>query len=132
MIPHADMLVQKHTLSPNNPRTVQLPNGTTTHITHTGSSSLTKHDTLNNVLLIPEFKFNLLSVSKMTKDLQCVVSFFPDFVVIQDLSSGQMKVIGKEHAGLYHLPSHTHSTNTQCQSHLVHTAAASSSTDSQI
>ncbi|KAG5574536.1 hypothetical protein H5410_054670 [Solanum commersonii] len=37
MTPHADMLVHKHTLSPNNPRTVQLPNGTTTHITHTGS-----------------------------------------------------------------------------------------------
>lgn len=52
MTPHADMLFQKHTLLPSNPRTVLSPNSTTTHIIHTILSSLTKHDALNNVYSI--------------------------------------------------------------------------------
>ena len=67
---------------------------------------MTSQDTIKNVLLIPDFKFNLLSVSKLTKDLNCVVSLFPDFVIFQDLYTGQVKGIAKENVSLYHLPIH--------------------------
>ena len=52
---------------------------------------------------MPEFQFNLLSVAKLTKELQCCVSFFPDFFIIQDLFNGKVKGIGEERDGLYTL-----------------------------
>ena len=104
MTSHTNLSINKHPLPTDAPRSVQLPNRYSTLITHTGSSNMTSQDIINNVLLIPDFKFSLLSVSKITKDLQCAVCFYPDFVTIQDLSSGQVKVIGREQAGLYLIP----------------------------
>ena len=63
-------------------RTVELPNGDETKVTHTSLSSISDGSTISNVLYVPEFKFNLLSVSKLTKELQCSASFFPDFFVL--------------------------------------------------
>lgn len=34
---------------------------------------------IKDVLFIPMFRYNLLSVSKLTKDLQCFASFYLDF-----------------------------------------------------
>ena len=82
MTPNSDILTHKHPLPSNKPRNIQLPNGETNQITHIGSCNITFQNTLRNVLLIPEFKFNLLSVSQITKDLKCVVCFFPDFVTL--------------------------------------------------
>ena len=106
---------QQQVLS-DRPRRVYFPNGDNVKVTHTGSCHLTSQDTIENVLLIPDFKFNLLSVSKLTKDLNCVVSFFPDFVIFQDLYSGQVRRIGRENAGLYHLPIHKVSRGKNSQS----------------
>lgn len=47
------------------------------------------------------FKFNLLSVHKLTKELNCSVSFFPTYCVFQDLLSGKVKGIGEVEDGLY-------------------------------
>lgn len=63
-----------------------------------GECQLTGGDTLKDVLCVPTFKFNLLSVSKMTKDLKCCVTFFPQCIVFQDLFANE---IGKEEEGLY-------------------------------
>ena len=57
--------------------------------------------------------------------------FYPDFVTIQDLSTGQVKVIGREQAGLYLIPhpsSSTDSTTSQAYSHLFHDGSSSSQT----
>lgn len=62
-------------------------------------------DSLENVLVVPAFKFDLLSVSQITRQLKCSVNFFPEFVIFQDLSDGRVKGIGKELNGLYYLPS---------------------------
>ncbi|XP_069152699.1 uncharacterized protein [Solanum lycopersicum] len=74
---------------------------------------------------------SLLSVSKITKDLQCAVCLYLNFVTIQDLSSGQVKEIGREQAGLYLIPhpsSSTDSTTSQAHSHLVHDGSSDSQT----
>lgn len=52
---------------------------------------------------MPGFKFNLLSVSKITKELCCSVTFYPEFCTFQDLYSGKVIGIGREHEGLYWL-----------------------------
>ncbi|XP_071722294.1 uncharacterized protein [Rutidosis leptorrhynchoides] len=69
---------------------VHLPNGNHASITHTGNLSISTNLSLKNVLLIPSFKNNLLSVHKITKDSNCFVSFYPDFCLMQDISTGMV------------------------------------------
>ncbi|KAG8482872.1 hypothetical protein CXB51_023953 [Gossypium anomalum] len=80
---------------------VRLPTGSSSPITHTGSCTISPDIKLANVLYIPDFRYNLLSISKLTKDLHCFVAFYPHFCIFQDLSSGKMKGIGREQDGLY-------------------------------
>ncbi|KZV21171.1 hypothetical protein F511_24735 [Dorcoceras hygrometricum] len=82
---------------------VRLPNGNLTHILSTGSLTIPSFCTLHNVLHVPDFKFNLLSISKFTKDHHCSVVFYPDFCFFQDLSTGKIMGIGKLYNGLYYL-----------------------------
>ncbi|KAG8362844.1 hypothetical protein BUALT_BualtUnG0031300 [Buddleja alternifolia] len=57
------------------PQSAHLPDGTISHITHVGTVPLTPFLTLHNVLYVPTFRHNLLSVSKLAHDYQCVISF---------------------------------------------------------
>lgn len=107
-----DILLQKKSIPVNNCNKVDLPNRYATTVTHTGSCNITEHDNVKNVLVILEFKNNLLSVSKLTKDISCSVSFFYKFFVIQDLYNGKVKVIGKESNGHYFLPVSNHRKNS--------------------
>ncbi|KAH0678951.1 hypothetical protein KY284_020036 [Solanum tuberosum] len=52
---------------------VEVPTGSKIQIEHIGDSVILGDHTLKNVLHVPDFKFNFLSVSKITKDLHCVV-----------------------------------------------------------
>lgn len=82
---------------------INLPNGHTTSITHTSSVYLHNDLTLSNVLFIPSFKHNPLSVSKATQDSDCVVTFYDNFCLIQNLHTLKIKGVGKASCGLYHL-----------------------------
>lgn len=82
---------------------VHLPNGKTASITHHGSHTLFPNHTVSNVFHIPDFQYNLLSISQLTKQLNCCVSFYPTYCILQDLCSGKMMGTGKEHGGLYFL-----------------------------
>lgn len=78
-----------------------MANGNSTTISHIGNYQLSESDIIKNVLCVPTFKFNLLSVSKLTKELQCCAMFFLDFYLFQDLSSGKVGEIGKGQNDLY-------------------------------
>ena len=56
---------------------------------------------LKSVLYIPSLSYNLLSVSKITKDLNCSIEFFPETCVFQDLITKQIIGKGYESRGLY-------------------------------
>ena len=56
---------------------------------------------LTSVLSLPNFFFNLMSVSKLTRALKCYISFFPDFCLFQDLMTKQIIGRGRESGGLY-------------------------------
>ena len=58
---------------------------------------------LEHVLYIPHCPFNLVSVSKVTRALNCSIKFDPHSVVFQDLSTGQTIGTGCESQGLYYL-----------------------------
>ncbi|OIT38197.1 hypothetical protein A4A49_02020 [Nicotiana attenuata] len=80
-------------MSTDNAGQVQLPTGDSTAVTHVGNHQLTGGDVFKNVLCVPAFTFNLLSVSKLIKELNCSATFFPIFFVFQDLLSGKVKEI---------------------------------------
>ena len=80
---------------------VNLPTGDKASITHIGDTHLFNNEMIKEVLCVPEFKFNLLSVSQLTKELSCFVSFYPEFCIFQDLYSGRVKGIGREEGSLY-------------------------------
>ncbi|XP_055814269.1 uncharacterized protein LOC129883678 [Solanum dulcamara] len=81
--------------------TVQLPTGNKAKIRSIWDSIILGNLTVKNVLHVPDFKFNLLSVAKLTKDLSCGVSFFLNFCVLQGLYSGKVIGIDREDKGLY-------------------------------
>lgn len=87
-------------LNKNVGRRVHLPNGQTTLVTHSG-----RYGELDNVLVVFEFKYDLLLVSQLTRQLQCSVCSNPEFCIFQDLSNREVKGTGKEIGGLYYLPS---------------------------
>jgi len=82
---------------------VTLPNGYIVSIVGVGCIRLTNSITLFNVLYIPEFKFNLLSVSVLTKTLNSEVSFTANDCFIQDLTQALMIGQGSQVGNLYFL-----------------------------
>jgi len=63
---------------------------------------------IDHVLYVPRSPFNLLSVSRLTRSLDCIISFTKDSICLQDRSSRHMIGTECESHGLYHLrpPSH--------------------------
>ena len=57
------------------------------------------------VVYVPDFPFNLISISKLTRDLHCVFTFSHNFVTLQDRSTWKTIGIGHESQGLFHLNS---------------------------
>lgn len=63
---------------------VELPNGESAQVTHVGSVLVSTNLTLQHVLCVPSFSFNLLSVSKLTQKLPYCIVFLSHFCFIWD------------------------------------------------
>nr|KYP72048.1 hypothetical protein KK1_011334 [Cajanus cajan] len=57
---------------------------------------------LNSILFIPNCPFNLISLSQLTKSLNCSVTFNAESFVIQECGTGQKIGAGHESSGLYY------------------------------
>ncbi|KAG7535136.1 GAG-pre-integrase domain [Arabidopsis thaliana x Arabidopsis arenosa] len=111
---------------------VRLPNGHTVKIEGTGYIQLTDALLLYNVLYIPAFKFNLLSVSVITKSLKSKVSFTSDACVIQDLTQELMLGNGSQVANLYVLNLDKSLVNVSCSAFPGKSVCYSSKDDSDM
>ena len=60
---------------------------------------------LTSIIYVPNFPFNLISISKLTRDLHCVLTFSHNSVTLQDRSTGKTIGVGHESQGLFHLRS---------------------------
>ena len=60
---------------------------------------------LHSVLYAPECHFNLIFISKITRTLNCSITFSDKSVILQDHSTRKTIGIGHEFQGLYHLTS---------------------------
>ncbi|RVW29267.1 Retrovirus-related Pol polyprotein from transposon RE2 [Vitis vinifera] len=85
--------------------TVTLANGSQTVAKGIGLAIPLPSLPLTSVLYTPECPFNLISISKITRTLNCSITFSDKFVTLQDRSTGKTIGIGRESQGLYHLTS---------------------------
>ena len=82
---------------------VRLPNGDMVKVTHIGTVQVSATLILENVLCIPSFSFNLISISKLTQNPSCCCIFLSHYCFLQDLLHWKMTGLGKRHGGLYTL-----------------------------
>jgi hypothetical protein len=70
------------------PQHVLVANGNKVKIEGLGTAKLLTKG-VHNILYLPAFNTNLLSISKITQDLNCKVIFSPNKVIFQDQESGK-------------------------------------------
>ena len=80
---------------------VTLADGSTSYVLESRTIHLTPLITLTSISSLPQLSFNLIFVSKLTLTLNCNISFFPDYCLIQDLSTKQIIGRGRKSGGLY-------------------------------
>ncbi|KAL2902613.1 Retrovirus-related Pol polyprotein from transposon TNT 1-94 [Bienertia sinuspersici] len=82
---------------------IGLPSGETSVINHTREVSLNNGMVLRNVLHVPSFRHNLLSVSKLVQEENFKVEFHSTHCVIQEKNGGKIRGVGRALNGLYYL-----------------------------
>ena len=98
---------------------VKLPNGHHVHATHSGVVHLSTAITLLNVLYIPTFTFNLISISKLVSSTNCTLIFSSTSCTLQDMNN-RMKIGTVEvRHDLYHLTLDQITTKAVCST-IIH------------
>ena len=78
-------------------------NGEATLVTGEGTIVLTPNLSLHKCLLVPALSNNLLSVSQITEELDCVVLMFSTFCLLQDIRTQAIIGHGTKRKGLYYI-----------------------------
>ena len=82
------------------PISVSLPTGHKVQVTQYGKLRLNDWIDLQHVLLISNFRYNLLSVKQLTAQLHCDMVFLESLCTLQDPSLKRPMAIGREFLGL--------------------------------
>lgn len=118
-------LFNSHTPFIRVPNTITIAYGKQVIVEHIGTVDFGNGITLENVLHVPRFKFNLLSTHKLCKDMNCEVTFTPELCLLQDPLVHHSLVLGKLPSGLYvvceHINNKTYILDSTTESaHLAH------------
>ena len=79
---------------------VEITDGSLTIVSRKGSIKITENITLTSVLYVPNLSCNLLSISKLTKDFNCIAKFSSS-CEFKELYSRKKIGSAKVHEGLY-------------------------------
>ncbi|KAL2933012.1 Retrovirus-related Pol polyprotein from transposon RE1 [Bienertia sinuspersici] len=99
MCPYLEFFTSISTLSTFIP--IKFPDGSLTCVSQIGSVPLTSQIILNNVLYVPSFKHNLLSVGSLLDSTHLVAHFTKSHCLLQDPTTKQTKASGRRVVGLY-------------------------------
>lgn len=88
--------------SPTHPPLIGLPIEEKAPITFIGTINFDDILCFTDVLCVPSFNANLLSVSRLTTSLNYCVLVFPTFCYVQDLRTKKMIGLGKKHGNLHY------------------------------
>ena len=92
-----------------------MANGSLSFVVGKGTESVSLNITLHSVLHVPSLNRNMVSISKLTRELQCVAKFFTSYCEFQDLHSRRRIGCAKQRDGLYYLEDHKQVVNKQAQ-----------------
>ena len=81
--------------------TVTLVDGSKSCVRGSGTINLTPLMPLTSILSLPHFSFYLIFVSKLTRTLNCRISFFPNYCLFPDLLTKWVISRGQESRDLY-------------------------------
>lgn len=84
-------------------RTVLLPDGTLQNIKNIGLVCFNERFSIENVLHVPTFKFNLLLVGQLLQDAKIAIYFQPTHCILQGQKTKEPIVVGFMEHGLYQL-----------------------------
>ncbi|KAI3465995.1 hypothetical protein Pfo_022658 [Paulownia fortunei] len=86
---------------------VKIADGSLSSVVGKGSVQISKKLFLNSVLHVPNLSCNLVSISKLTRDLNCSAKFSSTHCVFQDLCTGKKIGSAREVDGLFLLEEKT-------------------------
>ena len=81
---------------------IRIADGSYSIVVGKGLVNLSKTISLKSVFLVPKLACNLLSVSKLSRDSNCHVTFFESHCIFQEQSSGKMIGSARMIDGLYY------------------------------
>ena len=79
-----------------------LPNGTQIVSAKRGSVALGENFNLSKVLFVLDLSCNLVYIAKITKELNCIVTFFDDSCILQDRTLRMSIGVGRQRDGFYY------------------------------
>ncbi|KAH6764702.1 hypothetical protein C2S51_015951 [Perilla frutescens var. frutescens] len=82
---------------------VQTVNGELAPVLGAGTINLSSTLQLSNCLFVPSLSHKLLSISHVTKELNCTLLIQPHFCLLQDIRTGAIIGRGTERSGLYYV-----------------------------
>lgn len=97
---------------------VKIVDGTLSSVAGKGCIPISKNLSPDYALHVPKLSCNLLSISKITKDLNCVAKFFPSYCEFQDMGTGMVIGTSKEIDGLYYFENESASSSNLSYTHL--------------
>lgn len=106
-------LFLSYTPCPGNAK-IKAADGSLSSIVGKGTITISDSLVLKFVLHVPNLSCNLLSISKLTKDLQWIIKFFPSHCKFHDLASGMTIGSAKEQDRLFYFEDHV-TLNRQAQ-----------------
>lgn len=89
------------------PTIIYLPDGTYKAVAYAGKMKLTKDIFLVDVLFVPGFTHNLLSVAQLIQELDVKCTFYPTHCIFQKQETDQLMGVGKMKNNLYIIESIT-------------------------
>jgi len=84
---------------------VRIADGMQPQVPGIGAVKLAKNFTLHSMLFVPSLDCNMLSISELTQDYNCIIKFFKNLSEFQDLDSTKMIGSARKCLGLYLLTS---------------------------
>lgn len=82
---------------------VQTANGEITSVDGAGTVEISPTLRISNCLYVPALSHKLLSISHITKELNCTILMHPTFCILQDIQTGEIIGRGTERHGLYYV-----------------------------
>lgn len=82
---------------------VQTASGHLTQVKAAGTINISPNMQLSNCLYVPTLSHKLLSISHVTKELNCTMIMHPHFCYLQDIRTGEIIGRGTERSGLYYM-----------------------------